>query len=80
MSRQRNNNIAYSVECDTPNGDFKKIDGIINLDKVAEAINREFFNNFEVVSRPMVNNWLYYPNTPRRPYATNFNIVKYQLC
>tara|TARA_Y100000593_G_C4271778_1_gene317755 strand:- start:188 stop:430 length:243 start_codon:yes stop_codon:yes gene_type:complete len=80
MCRQRNNKIAYSIEVDTPDGEFKKFDNIPNLDMVAHTINKAFFNNFEVVSRPMVSNWLYYPQTPRRNYATNFNIVKYQIC
>ena len=71
MSRSRNNNVAYAIEVDTPNGDFKRIDNIINLE--------EFFNGFSVVSRPMVNNWLYYPDTPRRNFATNFNIIKYEI-
>tara|TARA_R110002072_G_scaffold24198_6_gene82656 strand:- start:4331 stop:4573 length:243 start_codon:yes stop_codon:yes gene_type:complete len=79
MSRSRNNNVAYAIEVDTPNGDFKRIDNIINLERVAKTINKEFFNGFSVVSRPMVNNWLYYPDTPRRNFATNFNIIKYEI-
>ena len=79
MSRSRNNGIAYAIEVDTPNGEHRRITNILNLERVAHTINKEFFNGFAVVSRPMVNNWLFYPDTPRRNFATNFNIIKYKL-
>lgn len=75
---RRNNNIFYSVECDTPNGKFVKIDEINNLAQIAIMINKRFFNSFEVVSRSMVSNWLYYPDTPRKRYAMDFKIYKYE--
>ena len=75
---RRNNNIFYSVECDTPNGEFIKIDDIDNLAQIAIMINIKFFNSFEVVSRSMVSNWLYYPDTPRKRYAMDFKIYKYE--
>lgn len=79
MSRARNKNIAYAIEVVTPNGEQRRINDIVNLARVAETINREFFNGFAVVSRPMVNNWLFYPDTPRRNFANNFNIIKYEI-
>ena len=76
MSRQRHKNISYAVEVNTPNGEMIYIDGLNTLDEIAVNINKTFFNGFGVVSRAMVNNWVYYPNQPRRSFATNFNIQK----
>lgn len=78
--RRRNNTYAYALEVDMPNGDFIRLDQIDNLDKIAHTINVKFFNGFAVVSRAMVNNWLYQPNTPRKSYAEAFNITKYEVC
>jgi len=77
MVRQRNNTIKYAVEIDTPNGEFKRIDGIKNLGDIANKLNVMYFDGFEVVSRPMVSNWLYYPDRCRRSFAERFNIIKY---
>ena len=75
--RSRNNNIFYSIEVDCPNGDNQFFHKITNLKQVADVINKKFFNSFDVVSRAMVNNWLYYPDQPRRAFANNFKIAKY---
>ena len=77
MVRQRNNTIKYAVEIDTPNGEFKRIEGIKNLGDIANKLNVMYFDGFEVVSRPMVSNWLYYPDRCRRSFAERFNIIKY---
>jgi len=76
MARQRNNSYLYTISVDTPKGDTIFITDIKNLQSVATTINDRFFNSFEVVSRAMVNNWLYQPNTPRRQFANNFDISR----
>ena len=76
MARQRNNSYLYSIAVDTPNGECIVINDIKNLQSVATTINDRFFNSFDVVSRAMVNNWLYQPDTPRRQFATNFDISR----
>ena len=78
--RRRNNTIAYALEVDMPNGEFYRFDDMDNLDVIAHTINVKFFNGFSVVSRAMVNNWLYKPNPPRKSYAEAFNILKYEVC
>ena len=79
MARCRNNNIFYSIEVDMPLGETKFFNKINNLQQVATTINKNFFNCFDVVSRAMVNNWLYYQDQPRRAFANNFKIAKYSL-
>tara|TARA_R110002153_G_scaffold139065_5_gene289712 strand:- start:120 stop:371 length:252 start_codon:yes stop_codon:yes gene_type:complete len=74
--QRRNNSISYTIEVSTPTGDMIYVDNIPNLNEVAMNINKKFFNSFDVVSRAMVNNWLYYPQQPRRAFANNFNIRK----
>ena len=79
MPRQRNNNIQYAIEVDTPKGECMRFEGICNLDRVAKTLNVNLFNGFEVVSRAMVSNWFYYPDQPRRNFASNISITKYEL-
>ena len=76
---RRNNNVSYSLEVMTPNGRTIQINNLNTLDKIATKINCNFFNSFDVVSRAMVNNWLFYPNQPRRSFANNFTIKKIKL-
>ena len=77
MPRQRDNTIKYAVEVDAPNGTLTRFDGINNLNDIAKKLNVMYFDGFEVVSRPMVSNWLYYPDRCRRSFANRFNITKY---
>jgi len=74
--RQRNNNYVYDLDVVVPNGHKDTITDLVNLVDIAKAINKTYFNGFNVVSRSMVNNWLYYPDQPRRAYAENFTIHK----
>jgi len=74
--RQRNNNISYLVEVNTPVGEIEHIEDIKNLEDIALYINTTYFNGFEVVSRAMVSNWLYLPDNKRRSFAQRFNIKR----
>ena len=75
-SRHRNNKVNYSIEVSTPTGDTIFLNNLANLNDIAVEINAKFFNSFEVVSRAMVNNWLYYPTQHRGRIGERFLIKK----
>jgi len=74
--RQRHSNETYSLSVKTPQGKMIEFKDLYNLEHIANTINMTFFSGFDVVSRPMVSNWLYYPERSRRLFATNFDIRK----
>ena len=74
--RRRDNNVGYELDVLTPE---KKIDyytDIHNLERLSALINVNYFSGFNVVSRNMVNNWIYYPDKPRREFGDRFTIRK----
>lgn len=74
--RQHRVNEKYNLVVDCPNGYIEEWEDINNLQEIANIINREYFNDFPVVSRAMVNNWVYKPKSIRRDYALRFKINK----
>jgi len=75
---RRNNNTHYILSVRTTAGK-DKYEELDNLQQIADTINHNYFSGFEVVSRSMVNNWLYYPNQLRRAYADRFTIEQIQV-
>ena len=50
---------------------------------MSRARNKNIAYAIEVVTpngeQRRINNWLFYPDTPRRNFANNFNIIKYEI-
>ena len=74
--RRKNNKISYSIETRMPSGVIKNHEEINTLQDVCDVINHFYFNDFQVVSRAMVNMWVFGKDTPRRPFAKRFSIKK----
>ena len=75
-TRRKNQKISYKLHVDVPDGTKEEHKGFDNLQDIADAINNIYFNDFQVVSRAMVNNWLYKGNNMRREYALRFKIKR----
>ena len=74
--RRHHRQEVYNLEVDCPNGIIDCWDNLNNLQEIANLINTEYFNDFPVVSRAMVNNWVFKPKEFRRQYANRFKIKK----
>jgi len=80
VSRKRNNEFAYRLEAIMPlTNECKKFLDINTLEDLSATINVNFFNGFPVVSRAMVNNWIYYPDRPRRMFGDAFKINRVKV-
>lgn len=79
-NQRRHKDTCYIVEATLPhNGETKTFHDIPNLEVLSNTINVNFFNGFPVVSRAMINNWLYYPDRPRRMFGDYFKINRVKL-
>ena len=76
--RQRNNNFMWGIRCLPPNQTIELIIKAKNLQTIADEINLRFFSSFKVISRSMVNNWVYGKDKigMRRGFANKFKITK----
>ena len=78
--RRRNNQFCYDLEVSIPfNMDNDFYTDINNLEDIACIINREYFSGLTVISRAMINNWIYYPHRNRKNYANCFRIIKREV-
>ena len=77
MSRRRHTDTNYSLTTTMPSGVVVIKDNLDTLEDIAKYINVEFFSDFPVVSRAMVNNWLFYEK--RRKFGNRFNITRKEL-
>jgi len=76
-TRRKNNSFCYELTATDPTtGKQSKFVDINNLNELSNTININFFNSFPVVSRAMVNNWVYYPTKGRRSFGDYFKINK----
>jgi hypothetical protein len=75
-SRNRNNNIHYTLKVNDMYGEYHEYERINNLQTIADTINANYFSCFPVVSRAMVSNWVYKPDTLKRPAFNRFIIDK----
>ena len=78
MSRRRHADYNYSITTTTPGGSIIIKNNLDSFEDIANYINREFFSDFPVVSRAMVNNWVFY-DKKRRAFGTGFNITRIPL-
>lgn len=74
--RSRNNNIKYCLEVNDMTGEKQLFSGIDNLACIADIINGYYFSDFPVISRAMVSNWFYKPDSLKRPAFDRFVITK----
>jgi len=80
VARRRRDNVCYELEATNPtSNEIKKFFDINNLEELSAIINVNFFNGFPVVSRAMVNNWIHYPDRPRRQFGDYFKIAKVRV-
>lgn len=73
MARQHSNKEVYNLIVDCPNGIIEEWEDLKNLKEIADLINTQYFNDFPVVNRAIVNNWILKPAL-KRPYAERFKI------
>jgi len=80
IQRRKNNKYCYELTASSPtSNDQKKFYDINNLNHLCDVINANFFNSYPVVSRAMVNNWVFYPEKPRRICFNYFKIAKIEV-
>tara|TARA_R110001606_G_scaffold317031_1_gene463807 strand:- start:1183 stop:1416 length:234 start_codon:yes stop_codon:yes gene_type:complete len=72
MGRRRHIDCNWCVTTTMPNGAVIYKDNLDTIQDIAIYINKEFFSSFSVVSRAMVNNWIYYEK--RREFGQRFAI------
>ena len=76
MSRRRNNDTQYIITAIVPSTGENIIVQVDTLEQGADAMNYNLFNGFEVFTRNMLSNWLYYPNKRNGRLSENIDIRK----
>ncbi len=76
MSRRRNNDTQYIITAVLPSTGQNIIVRVDTLEQGADVINDSLFNGFEVFTRNMLSNWLYYPSKRNGRLSDNIDIQK----
>ena len=78
--QQRSKNISFDVEVKYPDGTTKTLYNLYNVEHIADILNLECFNGFQVLTRSIVSNWLYSKHTNGDRISKYFNIYKRIRC
>ena len=73
---RRRNDQFYELVVRCPSGIIETFTSLDNLQSIVEVINHQYFNDFDVITRAMVNNWVYKPNDYKRDAFSRFDIKR----